>query len=173
MVEVARYCHTRGGGAVACLDAQFAYDRTRISFLKLILEAMKFPPSFINIINTLYDDNWARLKVNGHIGDAFRKTNGLLQGLPSSCPLWNIYIEPFVRYLHADPNISGVTIPGEMGVGNTTLKVAAFADDVKSYLANMTEVEYLTTRADSARPGYSYATGDGPLAVWYGAKSTA
>ena len=41
LVEVARYCHTRGGGAVACLDAQFAYDRTRISFLKLILEAMK------------------------------------------------------------------------------------------------------------------------------------
>jgi hypothetical protein len=57
-----------------------------------------------------------------------------------------------------------------MGVG-TTLKVAAFADDVKSYLANMTEVEYLTTRADAARPGYSYAAGDGPLAVWYGASS--
>ena len=104
MAEAARYCHQTGSGAIACLDADKAYDRMMPCFMRQILVAMRFPPEFIKFIDILYADNWACLKVNGHLCEYFRKSNGLLQGLPSSCPLWLLYVEPFVRHLRDDPN---------------------------------------------------------------------
>ena len=68
MAEVARYCHTHGGGAIACLDADKAYDRVEVDFLVQILHAMGFPESFLDVIRVMYNDMWARLKVNGHVG---------------------------------------------------------------------------------------------------------
>ena len=117
MAEVARYCHAHGGGAIACLDADKAYDRVEVDFLVQILHAMGFPESFLAVIRVMYKDMWARLKVNGHVGGAFRQRNGLRQGLPSSCPLWLIYIEPLVRRLRDDPRINGISIPGALGRG--------------------------------------------------------
>ena len=94
---------------------------------------MGFPASFLGVIRVMYTDMWARLKVNGHVGGAFRQRNGLRQGLPSSCPLWLIYIEPLVRRLRDDPQINGITIPGALGRGTVQHKVAAFADDLKCF----------------------------------------
>ena len=73
--------------------------------------------------------------------------NGLKQGLPSSCPFWLLYVEPFIRHLRDEPNLRGVTIPGELGHGTTAKKVEAFADDVKQYCANTKEVAYLMTKS--------------------------
>ena len=143
MAEAARWCHANGGGAIACLDAEKAYDRVHIQFLRQVLQAMRFPPQFIEFVDILYADNWARLKINGHIGAAFRQGNGLRQGLPSSCPFWLLYVEPLVRHLRDDPERRGITIPGELGHGTAQLKVAAYADDIKPYCANTKEVRHL------------------------------
>ena len=153
--ECARYCHRNGGGAIALLDAEKAYDRARIPFLERVLHAMKFPAVFVNVITTLYKNHWARLKVNGHVGTAFRRSNGLLQGLPSSCPLWLIYVEPLLRYLQRDQRLHGCTIPGPMGRGTMTRKLGAYADDINVWCNGMQDVTYL---AD---------TDDGPIELWY------
>ena len=108
------------------LDLDKAYDRAQPKFLIQVLHAMKFPECFIAVIARLYEDCWAKMKVNGHIGDAFSQKNGLRQGLPSSCPLWIIYIEPFVRYLRDDTKLRGITVPGSMGVGEMQHKVVPF-----------------------------------------------
>ena len=79
--------------------------------------------------------------MNGHVGRRLGRRNGLLQGLPSSCPLWNIYVEPFVRHLR--DTLRGVPIPGPLGRGETSHTVDAFADDIKAYCADMAEVEHL------------------------------
>ena len=52
MVEVARYCHAHRGGAIACLDADKAYDRVEVDFLsKFCMQiAMGFPESFLDVI---------------------------------------------------------------------------------------------------------------------------
>ena len=92
--------------------------------------------------------------MNGHLCEYFHKSNGLLQGLPSSCPLWLIYVEPFIRHLRDDPKLTGITIPGDMGLGTQQLTVAAYADDLKRYCASTAEVEHLAT---------------GPVAIWKGA----
>ena len=107
MAEVARWCDLESGGAIVCLDADKAYDRVQLPFLHQILHAMRFPPEFIAFTDILYADNWARLKINGHVFNAFRQRNGLRQGLPSSCPLWLLYVEPFVRHLRDDPAYRG------------------------------------------------------------------
>ena len=44
----------------------------------------QFQFQFVSVIDMLYADNSARLRVNGHVGSAFRQTNGLRQGLPSA-----------------------------------------------------------------------------------------
>ena len=49
------------------------YDRAHIPFLERVLRAMKIPEVFVNVITTLYKNHWARLKVNGHVGTAFRR----------------------------------------------------------------------------------------------------
>ena len=87
MAEAARYIHvgaTRGdgpkGGAIACLDADKAYDRVEIPVLLDTLRAFGFPEEFIDLTRTLYTGLHARLKVNGHVGHAFSISNGLRQG---------------------------------------------------------------------------------------------
>ena len=124
---------------------------------------MKFPEVFVNVITTVYKNHWARLKVNGHVGTAFRRSNGangLLQGLPSSCPLWLIYVEPLLRYLQCDPRLHGCTIPGPMGRGTMTRKLGAYADDIDVWCNSMQDVTYL---AD---------TDDGPLETHRREKTT-
>ena len=74
---LARWAHRKTGGAITMLDLDKAYDRAQPEFLLQVLHAMKFPDCFIAIIARLYEDCWARMKVNGHIGDAFRQKNGL------------------------------------------------------------------------------------------------
>ena len=102
----------------------------------------------------MYTNNFARLRINGHVGAPFRQTNGLRQGLPTSCILWNLYVEPFVRYLRDDARVRGLSIPGRMGEGTEELRVSAFADDIKRYCASVADVRRLL------RPR------DGPLAKW-------
>ena len=41
MAEAARWCHQTGGGAIACLDADKAYDRAQRLFLEQVLRAMQ------------------------------------------------------------------------------------------------------------------------------------
>ena len=157
LAEMARWCHLEGGAAIAYLDLDKAYDRVRTVFLRQTLQAMGFPDAFVAVIDTMYADNWARLKVNGHIGAAFRQTNGLRQGLPSSCPLWLIYIEPFVRYLKYDAGLKGVRIPGELGRGATQHVVDAYADDVKCYCADVAEAARLLSKGKEGPNSLLYA----------------
>ena len=146
LAEAARYADRHGGGAIVGLDLLAAYDRCVVPFLKHTMRAMQFPDVFIEgIIGTMYKDNWARLKVNGHVGDAFKQTNGLRQGLPSSCPLWLIYVEPLVRRMRDDRRLRGITVPGPLGKGTEQLKCSAFADDVNGYCADGADVTYLLT----------------------------
>ena len=64
LAEVARYSHTEGeGGAIVYLDADKAYDRAIIPFLRRVLRAMRFPETFIRIIDMMYTNNFARLTV--------------------------------------------------------------------------------------------------------------
>ena len=144
LAEVARHVDKHEGGAIVGLDLTAAYDRCSIPFLKEVLRVMGFPSAFTDdVIGTMYNDNWAMLKVNGHLGDKFRQRNGLRQGLPSSCPLWLVYIEPFVRCIRDNTRLKGVLIPGPLGRDRIEHKVTAFADDVNAYCRDGASIAYL------------------------------
>ncbi len=138
MAEVARYTHAKGGGAISCLDADKAYDRVQIRrVLMPALRAFGFPEEFVGLIGILYTNLHARLKVNGHVGHAFSVANGLRQGAPSSCPLFLVVQEVFLRDLSATADFNGMIIPGTGGAGTEELRVRAYADDTKVYLASL------------------------------------
>ena len=151
MAEAARYAHNgakRGdgptGGVVSCLDADKAYDRVEIETVLLpTLRAFGFPESFVALIGTFYTDLHAQLKVNGHLGTYFSIGNGLRQGAPTSCPLFLLVQEVFIRDLKADTSFEGMAIPGPGGVGKEELRVRAYADDTKLFLRSLHDARAL------------------------------
>jgi hypothetical protein len=82
------------------------------------------------LIVSLLDD-WAskrrtQLRVNGTLSDWYPMLAGTPQGDPLSCLLFNLYIEPLIRYIKSNVAIRGVSIPG----GDRFLKDFFFADDI-------------------------------------------
>lgn len=94
------------------------------------LEHMGFGCSFLSKDSLLYENACARVRVNGHLSNAFEIHNGTLPGYPLSPLLYVLTLEPFLQILQFNDAIKGIHIWG------TTYKVAAFADDILLYLSD-------------------------------------
>uniref|UniRef100_A0A3P8SZA0 Reverse transcriptase domain-containing protein n=1 Tax=Amphiprion percula TaxID=161767 RepID=A0A3P8SZA0_AMPPE len=116
------------GAMILSLDAQKAFDRVSWKYLFQLLKRLKFGPSFIKWIQTLYSDPQAAVKVNGFLSDRFALERGCRQGCSLSPLLFNICIEPLAQLIRDNINIKGLTINGELH------KLSLYADDVLLYL---------------------------------------
>lgn len=81
-------------------------------------------------IESLYSDPTARVRANGILSAPFAIRNGTRQGCPLSPLLFVLSLEPFLRTVHAHPDIKGVNM------GETQQKIVAYADDMLFTLTN-------------------------------------
>uniref|UniRef100_A0A3Q1CI10 Reverse transcriptase domain-containing protein n=1 Tax=Amphiprion ocellaris TaxID=80972 RepID=A0A3Q1CI10_AMPOC len=79
------------GAMILSLDAQKAFNRVSWKYIFQLLKHLKFGPSFIKWIQTLYSDPQAAVKVNGFLSDRFVLEHGCRQGCSLSPLLFNIY----------------------------------------------------------------------------------
>ncbi len=117
-------------GAIVALDQEKAYDKVAHDYLWRVLERLKIPAHFIQLIKSLYARAETSIMVNGVLSETYRIYRGVRQGDPLSCLLFDLAIEPLSAMIRKS-SIEGFNIPrcGE------TLKAVLFADDTTVYLS--------------------------------------
>jgi hypothetical protein len=120
---------TGNDGIIVALDQEKAYDKIAHDYLWKTLEKFALPQPFIKTIQHLYEKAETVVIINGVISTPFRVTQGVHQGDPLSCLLFDLAIEPLAAMLR-NSNLKGIQIPGVMQRQITTL----FADDTTVYL---------------------------------------
>ena len=87
------------GNDCIALDQEKAYDKIRHDYLWQTLEAMNIPSSLVNTIKSLYSKAKTAIILNGEMSEKFHVIQGIRQGDPLSCLLFNIAIEPMSHIL--------------------------------------------------------------------------
>jgi len=87
----------------------------------------------------LYHNMHTKVAVNGVFSETFKVKQGVRQGDPLSCPLFDLAIELLACSICADPNIKGFTIPGI----ENTIKITLFADNTNLFLNKEDRLDYV------------------------------
>ena len=118
---------------ILSLDQEKAFDRVEWSFLLSVLSSMGFGPSFCHWVQLFNCGVSSAVNVNGFISDFFPLSRGVRQGCPLSPLLYVLVVEVSACNIRADPNISGICLPGSV----TPLSViSAYADDTSLVLGS-------------------------------------
>lgn len=117
-------------GFFLSMDAEKAFDRVAWDYMFRTLSCLGFKNNFCAMVQLLYSDPSARVKVNGYLSNPFQIQNGTRQGCPLSPLLYVLTLEPFLRSLRNNPDIKGIHIKDK------EYKTAAFADDILLFLSN-------------------------------------
>jgi len=126
--EVAHLCDATGTpGFIVSLDQAKAYDRVDQPWLLQVLVASGLPPDLILLISDLTSDCRSRVRINSGYSPYFVLKQGVRQGDPLSCLLFNFSIEPLAIRLRQV--VKGLSIPGLKPV-----KVMLYADDINLFL---------------------------------------
>ena len=111
---------------VLFIDLVKAYNRVHLASLWCLLRQMGVPAIIVNLLDDWATKRRTRLRVNGELSPEYSMLAGTPQGDPLSCLLFNLYIEPLIRYINSLATIRGVPIPGS----DRIIKALFFADDI-------------------------------------------
>lgn len=89
------------------LDAEKAFHRVAWDYMAEVLKTLGYQDHVLHFILVLYSSPTARLKVNSDLLDALSVSNGICQGCP---PIFVLTLEPILRRLRANPDITGVEV---------------------------------------------------------------
>jgi Reverse transcriptase (RNA-dependent DNA polymerase)/zinc-binding in reverse transcriptase len=122
-------------GSLTFLDQEKAYDRVDHAYLFACLENAGIGGTWLSWIRLTYGRLSASITVNGFISDPLAVKQGLRQGDPLSPLLYNIVLEPLLRYL--ETHIRGLKF------GTFSLRTMAYADDLVVALRNRRDARTL------------------------------
>jgi len=108
------------------LDAQKAFDSVNHEYLTKILEKIGLT-NFVPIFKLLYKDLVNDILINGKGGTKFKICNGVKQGDALSCSLFILAIEPVIRNMQVNEEITQINCNR---LNFTWPKVLAYADDI-------------------------------------------
>uniref|UniRef100_A0A803TSI0 Reverse transcriptase domain-containing protein n=1 Tax=Anolis carolinensis TaxID=28377 RepID=A0A803TSI0_ANOCA len=112
------------------LDAEKAFDKLNWDFVKLLLKELDFGTQFINGIQAIYDQQKAKLRINGQITEEFEIKKGTRQGCPLSPLIFIFALEILLRSIRKDKNLKGIKLDKQ------EIKIRAFADDIICIVEN-------------------------------------
>ncbi|XP_057416032.1 uncharacterized protein LOC130710699 [Lotus japonicus] len=135
--------HGKQGWMALKLDMSKAYDRIEWLFLRGVLEAMSFPPPFVELILRCITSVRYAILLNGEPQDWFCPQRGLRQGDPISPYLFILCAEVFAGLIEeqvALGNLHGVRIAR----GAPQISHLFFADDSLLFMrANLMEADQI------------------------------
>ncbi len=125
-------CEPDINGSIIALDAQKAFDSVNHNYLKQILETIGLG-TFVPIFNLLYKSLVNDMVINGQVIGNHSVRNGVKQGDALSCTLFILAIEPLIRNIEGNTNITAIS--------SATLqfqwpKVLGYADDITCLVKN-------------------------------------
>ena len=126
------YCKEKNIDALLLsLDAKKAFDSVSHKYMHKVLEAYGFSNEFIETVKLLYRDIKAQILVNGYKSVIIKILRSVKQGDALSCALFILCIDPLIRKIDTNPDISPVPIPRSRFTDITiTSKISGFADDI-------------------------------------------
>jgi hypothetical protein len=105
------------------IDFEKAYDRVERGKLIEILLEQKIPKPIISLLRTLYSDTEICVRLENKASDYTKVNQGVRQGCPASCVLFNIYMDQILKeWYKTQPK--GVKIEG-----TKRMETVLFADD--------------------------------------------
>lgn len=102
-------------------DAEKAFARVNWQFMFATLRHVGLGHKMLNWISAVYTNPTAKVRANGVLSETFPIMNGTRQGCPLSPLLFALSLEPFLRRIQMNPEISGIR------VGDREYKVSAYA----------------------------------------------
>jgi len=137
--EVAHLCDTTGTkGFIVGLDQAKAYDRVDQAWLLDVLMEMGVSTDVRNLVENVLPGCRSRVRINGGYSPKFSLRQGVRQGDPLSCLLFNFSIEPLAMRLRGQ--IRGLSVHGLAPV-----KVALYADDINLFLSENDSIPSLAS----------------------------
>jgi exonuclease III len=124
-------------GILLLIDFEKAFDSLEWNYLQKALETFNFGPSFRKWIQTFYKNITSCIVNNGHASNYFTLERGVRQGDPLSPYLFITSLELLAIAVRQNDRIKGIDIDGQ------ELKLALFADDMSSFLADVASGEEL------------------------------
>ena len=124
-------------GLMVAIDFEKAFDSLSWNFLSNALRSFNFGDSFINWISVFYTNTSSCVTNNGFSSPMFKVERGVRQGDPLSPYLFIIALELLLIKIRNDPCIKGIKID------NAEVKLAAFADDLTTFLRDKGSLEHL------------------------------
>ena len=115
-------------GLIVALDARKAFDSVDHNYIRCCLTRTGLN-DFVPIFNTLYRDLRTDIIVNGKIVRGFKINRGVKQGDALSCILFILCMEPLLKNIEHNPEISAIN---SNLLAKDLPKVYAYADDVNA-----------------------------------------
>lgn len=103
------------------IDLEKAFDRIRLKHVLNILEKYNVPDSLICLIQNIYVDNYAKVKIDGKIEGMIPVQQGIRQGDSLSPLLFNIVMNEIIKDVRGMRGYS---------MGDNDVNIVCYADDV-------------------------------------------
>ena len=126
--------------AMIALDLEKAFDRVDWHFPFKALQHFGYGPEITQKIKTVYQNIETKIRVNGHLWQAFLVKRGLQQGCPLSMILDIIFAEIFLESIRQNNGIKGIVI------GEKKLKTSAIAGDTTIHIGSNSSLAHLETQ---------------------------
>src|SRR5882757_2174012 len=120
---------TGSKGMIVCLDQEKAYNRIDLKYLWQVLEVFGFPQVFMTRMKNLYRCASTAIRINGFVSELFDVRQGVHQGDPMSCLLYNLVIEPLIEAIRKSP-LRGFNVSKDLD----RVLVKVYADDTMVFL---------------------------------------
>lgn len=123
MLDIIITCKHRHDEAVAlALDFPKAFDSVEFLYIRTLLKKMNFGPGFLSLINNIYGQSKAKLKINFRVSEEFTINRGARQDCPLSPLLCALSIELLANLIRNAPQMEGIHTAGKVQ------KISLFAD---------------------------------------------
>ena len=126
-----KYCEENNVDAILMsLDAKKAFDSVDHKYMAATLKKYGFSDQFIDTVKLLYNDIKADILVNGYRTVSIKIGRCVKQGDALSCALFILCLDPLIRNIENNPQISAIEVRTPLTNLRLNPKTGTFADDV-------------------------------------------